>query len=180
MLLVRCCDSSFHLTTILSWGDSLTDHWEIVLATKLFCSVLTNYRTNRVASYHTRLGNDPEGMCGSTKDLAMLKAGLRYFAEPFYDALCNGLSLEANEKEFFSRPSLERLVSVCKRNAVDVNTRSSFALYKGNMLQEYDGSTETPQYKQNIEDTTGVLIRNGFAGDVEELGQVDCYTLRQT
>ena len=206
------------LTVALDYDDtkSLADHWEVVLATRLFCASVTEQKGNSIlddnevkAQKGSCLDKVLEGMCGDPTDLALLQLGIPYpsdnkngcifSVEPFYDAVCAALSLNyvLTKEEFsiFSLKFFERLVVVCKRNALDVKTKSSFSHYQDKVREVCcgisnkggcgDNDSDTPDkealqyYEQIVKSIGTVVMSNGhITGNVEEvLGQVDCCVL---
>lgn len=198
------------LTVTLDHDDtkSLADHWELVLATRLFCASVTEQKRNSILNYINEVDSQQgsgldkvlEGMCGDPADLALLQLGIpdtsdnkkdcTFSVEPFYNAVCVAVSLDdmLTEEEFamFSLVFFERLAAVCKRNALDVKTKSSFSHYQDKVREvccgndsAYDVKEALQHYEKIVKRIGTVVMSNGhITGYVEEvLGQVDCCVL---
>jgi SET domain len=102
---------------------SLSDYWEVLLAIRMLCRLQND----------DRLVDAMKGMCGQADQLATLQVGLclddkkTYTVTPFYELLCDSLVLD---EKVFSLEFFERLVIVCKRNAVEMYPISLFSAYE--------------------------------------------------
>ena len=189
-----------------SVAGSLTDHWEVLMATRIFCTLLTDFRRQRqrqsttaaATGNHTMdslssaslLFNAIEGMCGYLSDMAQFTTYKSLSSiDPFYDAICKVLSLNDNEKDnlanVFSLGLFQRLVFVCKRNTLDVTTESPFAWYEQKLLaaKEFESSNcgdRNPQERHAdlVEQMMRLLIGGkSLCMDPYELGTIHCCAL---
>lgn len=164
-------------------ASSLADHWVIVMAMRLFCGMLTVYRTqDNVLPANQCIGQIVQGMCGDVSDEQGLELGIntgtRYTVEPFYKAICTALQIGelTAEQALFSLEFFEQLTAACRRNTLNVKTKSSFTTYEENILTQNKttGSCGSDKINVSFEDIGKVLIHHGYYADVEALGQVDC------
>jgi SET domain len=159
-ILPNCCQyqelAEAILDVALQYNDPLDadaclyNHWEVVLACRIFCSRLTYLRqTTHTANTNnnnhpscTMLAQAMEGMCGDAQDLARLQVGVLFHGqqprtvEPFYQAICNTLGMTCQEKQILSLAVLERLAIVCSRNSLHVASASPWTIYQDRVNQQ--------------------------------------------
>lgn len=125
-LLDELADIAFHHDNT----KTLADYWEVLLATRLFCRLLSKEDQSSLL-----LSDAMKGLCGEADQLSPLEVGLclddtTYTVDPFYNAICKSLSLNETETEASSTEFFQRLVVVCKRNALDIQPTFLFSSYE--------------------------------------------------
>lgn len=159
----------------------LADHWEIVLAMRLFCSILTGMRITNTMPGDSVLGKQLDGMCGVPTNSRYLDeddSSTVNILKPVYRAFFNIFQLKESESTVLSQSYFERLIIVCRRNTLDVKTKSPFAIYEENVLQNDRGDSKGSDDLQLSKAFAKFLLQNANAGDIEEIaGQVHCCVL---
>ena len=138
----------------------------ILLATRMFCTLLSHFRSTGDAS----LGMF-EGMCGLPSDVDRLDLGLTVHEdndatvmprhhlrlELIFKRLSQALSLTASEEEIMSLELYCRLASIAALNGFEITTQSPFATYYTSLMRAAGGrgSERHQQYMKEVALTLG-------------------------
>eukprot|EP00797_Seminavis_robusta_P003972 Sro1256_g256670.2 (412) ;mRNA; f:27349-28584 len=177
----------------------LADHWETLVATRIFCAHLTHLRRQQPTNPKEQDGEEEarllshamQDMCGTAStDLQKLNVGLSKeihtglfgatttinTVEPFYHALCQALALTVQEQQVLSLSLFERLVIVCSRNTLHVKTASPFTLYEERIKQQASSPEELKATRKNIAIAIGksAAVVGPIVTDPNEFGTLQC------
>lgn len=159
--MTSCCQCIHAMEIVLQTLSTNSDNVAIIMASRIFCSLLKNYRTlnNKI--------DDLKDLCGTASDIQVLELGVQSRDEEgtinfsllsVYDALCSNVyGMTTQEKSIFSLEWFSRLAAVSARNGFAVRTESPFRPYHAALLRAAGGrGTEKHQvWMKQIAHTLG-------------------------